>query len=292
MFLRSLRITRYCATAVLIALLLAAAACSRPSGYKRIGNDTLEDLFTELYLAEALIKVQGAGIDADSLRLRARASVFRKYRVTQTDWDSTLYHLSSDRLNLLAKITQRAADRIEAYQKQYPDTIIAELQGNGALATYLADAFADSLSLYDPTTAYLMKVPGEPLSLSVPIPFTYPQPAQLHISGSLHTLHPQAYSANLLIALQLTDSRGTVSAYTSADLPVTGGLFDLSLPIDRLDTTQTLQATLYGYLLEAPQDGSPIPVRLDDMRLFLSRPPLSEAEVSALLLQRLPKVKI
>lgn len=74
---------------VSVILILLMVACSgRPD--KVIPRDRLEDVLCDVYKGEAMIDLSFGRYREDSARARVRESVYRKYGITQEEFDSTL----------------------------------------------------------------------------------------------------------------------------------------------------------------------------------------------------------
>lgn len=271
---------RGCLSILLFVTILSIVGCDKASSWTRISDDQLEDVLYDLYVAEGLMETFDYGQLPDSSRVAIRESVYRKHSITRMDLDSTVFYMTTNRMNLFGEICNKAMSRAKQYQEEYLQPIKDISNPEGWYARKKRNAFEDSLRIF-PLGTHFSLVPADTFSLychQIRHNYQYNHPASLLLSGffcsTSATLPPFNAPDQLSLSLQLCSSSGKIK--TSISKPIQAkGYFSLELPIDSIATDDLLILSMHIH----PQDTHSLPSRLDNLALTLRRPAFTEQEL-------------
>lgn len=85
---------------------------------KRLSEKEIEAILGELYVAQN-IYINDPSPSTDTLLISLRRSIFRKYQITESDFDSVITYYAHYKSDRLSAIAQKAADRITADLEDY-----------------------------------------------------------------------------------------------------------------------------------------------------------------------------
>lgn len=138
-----------CPFFILLLLVLSLLACDKtPDGV--ISERKMKNLLKDIYKAEALVENRAASFDSDSQKLVLKQSIFKKYGITQTDYDSSLvwYAKNIDVFNDVYKdVIKELHDESVNFNKKVTKTAPQPQQSGRALKQYHA-AKGDSADLW------------------------------------------------------------------------------------------------------------------------------------------------
>lgn len=85
---------------------------------RKLSEEELESLFAELYTTQALLEQYPSYLD-DTTKLAYRTTLFRRYNVTEDEFDSIVTYYAHYKANRLSIVLDRASEKIKRDRERY-----------------------------------------------------------------------------------------------------------------------------------------------------------------------------